>query len=142
MKTSKTMQAIITAIAAKHRLDLTASEAHLRLTNEPYMPLVIEKVGRHLVSVTHYRIENSDAIADPDCVFFTGYEDWVPIEIQQVFGYRRVAELNDTGTAIKSINLRAQADLASFTNLWARNIKAQDWLERGINAAQEACHDA
>ena len=132
MKTSKTMQSIITKIAEKHGLDLAAAEAHLRLEKEPYMPLVIEKVGRHLVSIAHYFKQNGDSIADPDVVFFTGYAEWVPIEIQQVMGYRRVARLNDDGSAIDAVNLRGQADVASFSNLWARNIRAQGWLEYGI----------
>jgi hypothetical protein len=117
MKTSKAMQSIITKIAEKHGLDLTASEAHLRLEQPAYMPLVIEKIGRHLVSVAHYFTQNGDAIADPDVVFFTGYGEWVAIEIQQVLGFQRVATLNDDGTTIKAVNLRGQADVASFTNL-------------------------
>ena len=142
MKTSKPMQATIEAIARKHNLDLSAESAHLRLENEPYMPLVIEKIGRHLVSVAHYFTQNGDAIADPDVVFFTGDGLWVPIEIQQVMGDQRVAELNGSGTAIKSLHTRAQADVASFANLWARNITAQQYLERGVNrAAVEASHD-
>lgn len=144
MKTSKSMQAIITAIAEKHNLDLSAEEAHLRLENEPYMPLVIEKVGKHLVSVAHYYYQSGDAIADPDVVFFTGYGEWVAIEIQQPIGYQRVAHLNDTGTAIETVNLRAQADLASFTNLWARNIKEQGYLSSGVNpkTKAEALHES
>lgn len=134
MKTSKSMQAIVERIAEKYGLDLNAEEAHLRLENVPYMPLVIEKVGKHLVSVAHYFEQNGDLCADPDVVFFTGYSDcWVAIEIQQVLGYQRVAWLNDDGASIKSVNLRGQADVASFTNLWARNIKEQDYLNRGVN---------
>jgi hypothetical protein len=77
------MQSVITQIAANHGLDLSASEAHLRLEQPSYMPLVIEKIGCHLVSVAHYFYQNRDAIADPDVVFFTGLGSWVPIEITQ-----------------------------------------------------------
>jgi hypothetical protein len=133
MKTSKSMQAIVERIAEKHGLDLKADEAHLHLENGPYMPLVIEKVGRNLLSIAHYFEQNGDLCADPDVVFFTGYAEWVAIEIQQVLGYQRVAWLNDDSTSIKSVSLRGQVDLASFTNLWARNLKEQDYLNRGVN---------
>lgn len=133
MKTTKVIQSLITQIAEKHGLDLSASEAHLRLEQEGYMPLVIEKIGHHQLSVAHYFRQNGDTIADPDVVFFASYAEWVPIEIQQVMGFQRVAKLNDDGSAIAAINLRGQADLASFVNQWARNIKAQGWLEQGVN---------
>lgn len=135
MKTTKTMQRLIRQIAEKHSLDLSANEAHLRLEQDGYMPLVIEKVGEHQVSIAHYFQQNGDTIADPDVVFFIGYGEWVPIEIQQVLGYQVVAKLNGDGSAIDAINLRAQAGLASFVHQWARNIKAQGWLEHGGNAA-------
>lgn len=132
VKTSKTMQAVITALAEKHALDLTLSEAHLRLTMDPYQPLVIEKVGKHLVSVAHYTYQNGDAIADPDMVFFTNAVEWVAIEITQVMGYRRVVNLSSDDTQIKTFYPRAQREAATFANWWARNIKAQGWLKNGV----------
>lgn len=135
MKTAKTMQSIITAIAAKHGLDLSASEAHLKLEQQNYMPLVIEKIGTNLVSVAHYYEQNGDLIPDPDVVFFTGYAEWVPIEITQVMGYQEVAWLKEDGKAIKSIKMAAQADLANFCESWAKNIKAQGWLLTVIPAS-------
>jgi hypothetical protein len=131
MKTARLMQDVITAIAQKHGLNLNASEAHLKLERDGFMPLVIEKIGPHLVSVAHYFQMNGDAIADPDVVFFTGYGHWLPIEISQVLGYERVAWLSEDGKAIKSIKIAAQADLASFCLLWAKGIKGQHWLEQG-----------
>jgi hypothetical protein len=137
MKTAKTMQTIITAIAAKHGLDLSASEAHLKLEQDCYMPLVIEKVGLNLISVAHYFRQNGDTIADPDVVFFMGYLEWVPIEIQQSFGYQQVAKVKDDGSAISHLNVRAQADLASFCRMWGKNIKEQQWLEQGRVPSKE-----
>lgn len=145
MRTSKTMQAI-EQIAQKHNLDLAAESAHLRLEQPGgvFMPLVIEKIGKHLVSITHYYEQNGDLCADPDVVFFTAYGEWVAIEITQAFGgYRRVAHLNSTGTQITSIDNRGQNDVADFVRLWARNIKEQQYLEHGVNRALvEAHHDA
>jgi len=137
LKTSKAMQGLITQIAAKHGLDLSAEEAHLRLEQNGYMPLVIEKIGQYRVSVAHYFRQNGDSIADPDVVFFTGYSEWVPIEIQQVMGYSRYTELAADETTIERFAPRGQADLASFVHQWARNIKAQGWLEHGVNVASK-----
>ena len=140
MKTCPRMQKIITRLAKKHGLDLAAHQAHLRLENGPFMPLVIEKIGRHLVSVTHYFVQNGDQVADPDVVFFSGYGPWVPIEITQVYpgGYRCYAELSADGNEIDRINRRGQADLARFVEgSWARNLKGQGWLERGQRLQEE-----
>ena len=72
-----------------------------------------------------------DAIADPDVVFFTGYGEWIPIEITQPppFGFHRYAQLSDEGDKITHLNAVAQADLASFTRTWARNLKAQGFVD-------------
>lgn len=138
MKTTKPMQRLITQIAAKHGLDLSAEEAHLRLEQNGYMPLVIEKIGQYRVSVAHYFRQNGDSIADPDVVFFTGYSEWVPIEIQQVMGFHRYAELAVDEGSIERFAPRGQADLALFTNQWARNLKQQGWLEHGVNRVNKA----
>lgn len=135
LKSAPLMQSIVAQIAAKHDLDLSADEAHLRLEQEPYMPLVIEKVGLHLVSVAHYFYQNGDAVADPDVVFFTGLDSWVPIEITQSFGgYQRYVQLSSDGKSIERFSPRGQADLARFCHMWARNVKAQCWLKQGIRS--------
>jgi hypothetical protein len=135
MKTADSMQAIIEKLAAKHGLDLTATEAHLRLEQPSYMPLVIEKIAKHQVSVSHYFEQNGDLIADPDVVFFTAYGAWIPTEITQCFGgFARYVQLSDSGEKITGIAAKGQADLASFCRMWARNLKEQGWLEDGIRS--------
>jgi hypothetical protein len=129
------MQAVITEIAAKHGLNLAASSTHLRLEMEGYQPLVIEKIGRHLVSVAHYAYENGDAMSDPDVVFFTGRGDWIATEISQILGYRRAVVLTDDMTEIDGVNPAKQADIAEFAEMWAENIRSQGWLEHGISEA-------
>ena len=37
----------------------------------------------------------------------------------------------DAAGYIETVNLRVQADVARFANLWAGNIKAQGWLGGG-----------
>ena len=131
METSDRMQKVIEALAEKHGLDLEADEAHLRLDNPPFEPLVIEKVGRHLVSVAHYYEQGGDQIADPDVVFFTGYGQWVATEIQHPppFGWMQYVKLSDDGEQVTHLKARGQADLASFVAAWARNLENQGWLD-------------
>jgi hypothetical protein len=143
MKTCKRLQAIVEALCAKYETDLTPVGAHLRLENDPFEPLVIERIAQHQVSVAHYFTQGGDAIADPDVVLFTGYTEWVPISIQQptvclmgcaLGGYRVVAELSDDGARMARFYPDGQSEIASFCNTWARNLKAQGWLERAIRA--------
>jgi hypothetical protein len=134
VKTCERMQRIISEIAAKHGLDLEAVEAHLRLELPPYEPLVVEKIGRHLVSVAHYYEQNGDLVADPDVVFFTGYGEWVPVEITlpPPGGYRVYAAVSPDGAEISHVDFHGQAELASFVEgLWAHNLEAQCWAEAG-----------
>jgi hypothetical protein len=134
LKTCERMQRIMTEIAAKHGLDLEAPEAHLRLELPPYEPLVIEKVGRHLVSVAHYYEQNGDLVADPDVVFFTGYGEWVPLEITlpPPGGYRVYAVVSPDGAEVTRLDVRGQAELADFVEeLWAHNVEEQGWAEEG-----------
>jgi hypothetical protein len=125
VKTSPTMQTLITAIIARHGANLDAGQLHLRLEHAPYEPLVIERTGPQRISVAHYYEQNGDLIPDPDVVFYTGQGEWVPIEITDCFGHRSVATVD--GDRL-SFHPRQQADLAAFVNVWARNLKAQGWL--------------
>jgi hypothetical protein len=130
MKTAVSMQKIITAIAEKYALDLNATESHLRLEQPGYMPLIIEKIGRHLVSVAHYYTQEGDMMADPEIVYFTGYQGWVPIQITQApWGCWDAAVLSSESAEIKSFNPQKQADLAAFSDEWGENISAQNWLD-------------
>jgi hypothetical protein len=115
----------------------------LRLENDPFEPLVIERIAEHQVSVAHYFTQGGDVIADPDVVLFTAYAEWVPISIQQpsvylagheLGGYRVMAELSDDGAGIARFYPRALADVAIFCEMWAGNLKAQGWLAHAVKA--------
>jgi hypothetical protein len=143
MKTCKRLQAVVEALCTKHAIDLKSVGAHLRLENDPFEPLVIERIAEHQVSVAHYFTQGGDAVADPDVVLFTGYAGWVPISIQQpsvylagheLGGYRVMAELSDDGAGIARFYPRALADVATFCETWAGNLKAQGWLDHAVRA--------
>lgn len=134
MKPSPNMQEVITAIAAKHDVDLNRKGAYLRLTMPHYDPLVIEVLHENLVNVAHLYEPRPDLRqADPAIAFFTGYDLWVAVEVsQRIGGYRVYAALSDDISDITAVLLPQQADLASFAEMWAANIVGQGWLQDGV----------
>lgn len=131
MKTTKQMARVIKRIAREARLDLDKVGAHVRLDNPPYMPLSIEVIGKNLVSVTHYYEQNGDLVCDPDMVFFTGYgvqDGWVPVHYQANTGCLLKASWIEDGEIIR-FDVQAQAEQASFANLWARNLQVQGFVQ-------------
>ena len=134
MKSTRKMQEIVSAIAAKYGLDLNQKGAHLRLTMPHYDPLVIEVLHENLVNVAHVYEPRPDVrIADPAIAFFTGYDLWVAVEVsQRIGGYRIYAALSDDMSEITAVFPVQQADLAGFAEMWAANLVGQGWLEDGV----------
>jgi hypothetical protein len=92
--------------------------------------LVIERTGVKLVSVAHYYEQQGHLMPDPEIVFFIGELGWIPLEISQILGGRRVyATLSSDGQELASINAVDQASLALFAEDWAHNLESQGWLE-------------
>lgn len=131
MYSSPKMTTIITKIAEKHGLDLTTPGSAIKLKNGPYMDLCIECVGPNQVAVGHVYTQNGDVMYDPEIVFFTGYLEWVPIEITQhpVGVYNRCANLNDDSSAIVTYAPKTSKSVRQLANLWARNLKSQGWVD-------------
>jgi|GEM_PF-3763267 len=139
MKASKSMKTIITQLSEKFELDLKASKVRLRLDQDGLMPLVIEKISTHLLSVAHYYYVNGHAVCDPKVVFLiTSDDQWLALEITQlVGGFCGYAELADDGKSVKRFNAAGQKDLCNYTKLWARNIADQGWLQHGVRTGND-----
>lgn len=144
LKSVPRLKTIICQIAKAHDLRLDVASSHLRLEmgeNSAYMPLVIEKIGEHRISIAHYYIQNDDPIADPDVELWIAPDgQWYPTAISTpqmmvmghiVGGYRKW--VNFLGDKPTQFYKKQQHDLASFCNTWATNIKEQDYLNRGKN---------
>ena len=111
---------------------------HLRIENEPFMPLVIEAWNTgdgHIISVAHYYTQNGDAMRDPEVVMMN--EGRLLSYQQDSLGiYNAVSWWEDKpGGTVWKVNLKAYASVLEFTKLWARNIKAQGFIE----AARRKC---
>lgn len=104
----------------------TNQEFHLKIENPPYMPLVIERQGDE-ISVAHYSEINGDAIRDPEVTFRM---DWTPTAITQDPVGRYAAVFYEQAGQ-KMYRPKLLKELKSFAAMWARNLKAQGFAERG-----------
>src|SRR5581483_4175236 len=120
-------------LKSHHLLDAfrTQEELHVRFDMPPYQPLVIERHGK-LISVAHYFEQNGDLVPDPDVELH--YPSWAPTAITQAYlGYRTKFIERDGQTFVDT---HFHKEVSSFLTMWARNIKAQGWAEKG-----QARHD-
>ena len=100
---------------------------HVRFDMPGYQRLVIERHGE-LISVAHYFEQNGDLIPDPDVELH--YPTLTPTAITQAFGLRRtkfIERCND----MTLVDTRFDREVSSFLSMWARNIHAQGWAQRG-----------
>ncbi len=125
---SKEMKSVITRILKKHKqLEKfnTQADFHLRIEMENFLPLVIEK-HQQQITITHYRNENGDLIADPDMEFLAGPDtEWYPVALQIWNGSYHRARFSENGKDY--VNLRQVREQLSLAKMWAKNLKDQGW---------------
>lgn len=154
MKTSKDMQKLVEEICYKHNfhLDEVGEVLKLKLAggdkdgSDAYIPLEIERLTETTVRVAHMREDEAtgEVIADPEVIFYTSFEEWVPMEIHQpvtnitsigrMGGNRQYVFLTDNGKYIKRYLVAGQADLAVVVKSWFNFLKHADWLTFASNA--------
>jgi len=118
------MKNAITAILHKHgQLEsfLGSEEFHYRIEMPNFLPLVVERHKQQL-TVTHYRNENGDLIADPDMEFQLGADsEWYPVALQLWNGSYYRARWSEDGKEF--INPKQIREQVSFARMWARNLR-------------------
>ena len=93
----------------------------IKLEVNGFMPLVIEKVDEHRLSVAHYHEQYGDLMRDPEIVFDS--QVWVAVEyIQDPFVYQR-----DEGGLVKAT--------AFALDTWDDNLRRQGFVEAAHAAA-------
>lgn len=134
MKTAPTMQAVMTALAEKHAIDILKPGALLRLEMKGFDQLRIEHLPNGCISVAHFFESQGFLIPEPDVCFFVDAQgEWVPINItQSMTGYTSYAELSADGNAILHYDRTRQAGLSDFCEQWAQNLRDQGWLENAV----------
>jgi hypothetical protein len=140
MKASKHIAQTIRAIAAARGMDLSRVGAHTRVDNPPYMALVIEVIGTHLISVAHYGLQNGDLMADPEMVFSMATIDgsFLPVSYRNdyVGTFRQCATVNAAGEVTGYVP-HEQRDQVAFSDVWAANLREQGFIEAAKKTASD-----
>ena len=126
MKTNGIMQIqkVATAILKKNGIDPCAGEFYLKLSKPSYDDLVIERCGDN-VFVGHYFNQNGDRVPDPVLVMDYSGGYWYPVRIEQVMGETPVSYTENGKRMVYPARVK---EFKSFQAMFARNIKAQGWL--------------
>jgi hypothetical protein len=123
MKASPTMQQLVQRLVEQHGVDLTPVGAFLRLDQPEHDSLVIDHLARAQIAVTGCFEECGVGKIDREVLFFTGYTDWIPLEITQLAtGWTAYARLDADGAQIVRLNPCGQEKLAEFTERWAHKL--------------------
>jgi len=115
---------------------------HVKIDNSEgtYMPLVVERIGSvafastpdkpfKLYSFAHYGEQNGDAMRDPDVVMLDSPAGLFPVSFRNDYvGVDNEALGYDANGNITGFRNRMQADIVSFCNTWAKNLKDQQDL--------------
>jgi len=100
------------------------TSGHKKFVNKPYMDLNIDwwPEGKNLrIAVAHNSIQEGDVMADPDMEFrYTPEGNLIPMTYQN--DYAGKYDDSESPAAIRS---RAQ-----FSEMWAKNIRAQGFIKR------------
>ena len=77
---------------------------------------------------------NGDLTPEPDIVFYTAdTAGWIPIEIaQSLTGWLQLVQGGFTSPLQTGTQKQVLDDVADFAELWADNLVAQGWLEKGV----------
>ena len=110
---------------------------YLKITNEPYMALVIEAVdesgpcGLPAVSVAHYSEQNGDLMRDPEMCFELGFAGGAHLNPfywrNDRVGIEQWSRLIRDGNYCFHPQLHEQHE--RFAKLWDKNLAAQRFVE-------------
>lgn len=126
---------------------------HLKIINEPFMPLTIERIGEQIItpvgaglpfSLCHYYEQNGDLMQDPEMCFVVVDHRQQDQALQQASIYPYMFRQANLGIYEESIIIendrlskryeKMQAEHALFANQWLKNIKGQGFLKSTSNA--------
>ena len=121
---------------------------HLKITNEPFMPLTIEQIGEgigtpwgdgNMYSLCHYYEQNGDLMQDPEMCFVVvdkrgndpnawEHVEIVPCRFEQanLAIYQESVKIKDN--RLSTFHRAQQADHAEFADIWLSNIEQQQFI--------------
>lgn len=110
---------ILHAVGVNSVDSMSLGESYTTEGGPGVMDLTIEKVGDDKLSVGHYHSQHGDLMRDPEVVFDTTKDNWVPIEYRQDPQFHRQ---NSAGL-----------ELEGFLETWDTNIQKQGHVEAAHN---------
>jgi hypothetical protein len=95
---------------------------YIKLEDEVFMTLVIERVTDKYLSVAHHKKQNGDTMKDPEIVFDISHDPWLPVAYEQ------------SGLHYEEDPDGIQVD--DFLELWGSNLDKQGFTEKtgGLDA--------
>jgi hypothetical protein len=109
------------------KIDEALQEAgdYLKIENEPFMALSIDRTGYGRFAIAHNFIQNGDVMADPDMEIQLRPEGYVALHFQQ----------DSTGTFWPSFNndgtpTRYMKDNQDFLKKWCANLVRQGFIKK------------
>ena len=137
---SKTAEKIFrVAINRVHKQKADGVDGYWRIgaPGGAYMPLCVECIGEtrfgkseplKLWSFAHYYEQEGDAMRDPDVIMMDAPGGLYPVGFRQdSLGIDNEAVVYNDGN-ISGVKVKMQADITSFCNDWAQNLKHQQGL--------------
>lgn len=102
------------------------SHDHLKINNDPYMPLVIERIGEDVYTMSHYGEQNGDLMADPDMEILlipeTESAEALTFRNDYMGLYQEVRREID---GKRYISPKLRSELNRFLSQWLKNLKQQ-----------------
>ena len=127
-------------------LDRLDGNQHLKIENQPFMPLTIERIGKIywengiLISLCHYYVQNGDMMQDPEMCFIVvdqrefdmaAFEKVtiVPYLYQQAGLGIYEESMTFKNNVVDYCNNELQLQQVIFANQWLQNIRLQGFLK-------------
>lgn len=131
-------------------IDKMESLDHLRITNAPMMPLVIEYLSVNIstpigigkqYSLCHYYQQNGDLMQDPEMCFIVvdnrseanrdiDLVSIIPYMFQQASGGIYQESIRFENSKIAEVNDKMQQDHKIFADFWLQNILQSGYLDK------------
>ena len=117
--TMQTFREVINQVVAANSDHTDAADLDLgdavRVERDGFEDLSIERIRENKVSVMHTYKQRGDLMRDPEIVFDTGGDEWIPVEFRQDPMHH---EHNQNGV-----------DCGEFLQTWARNLDNQGFTQ-------------
>ncbi|MGH2413046.1 MAG: hypothetical protein ACRDEA_05025, partial [Microcystaceae cyanobacterium] len=130
---------IICTIANAYGMNLEAPYCCLRLEQEPYPALIVEKMGNSLLCVAYSHCEKEIKYVNPQILFqiekLGEKEIWLPVSITRLGETYHIAHLDSLGNPIQ-FKLKEVEESVSLCDTWADELVEQHWHIKGQPSPQ------